>query len=243
MTKRKSRRSTASTAAAGAPAWLVTYGDLVTLLLTFFVLLLSMSEIKKDEELFRFMRSMREAFGYFQGDEALTIPDVHMPEELNLTSVLVVPVRPEKFTQTQDEGPRGRNTRVETIRPGQYYQAGGKIRFAELSAELSAEEIERIREYAGELRGYATQIQVRGHCSKRPVEGTPFADHFDLSGQRARAVAKVLIEEGIDPRRVMVVAAGTTQPITTDAYDSSERERNDFVELLQVDQTLDEFHP
>ena len=33
----------------GAPAWMVTYGDMVTLLLCFFVLLFSMSEIKKDK--------------------------------------------------------------------------------------------------------------------------------------------------------------------------------------------------
>ena len=39
----------------GAPEWLVTYGDAMTLLLCFFVIIVSMSEVKKDE---RFQRVM-----------------------------------------------------------------------------------------------------------------------------------------------------------------------------------------
>lgn len=227
----------------GAPEWLVTYGDMVTLLLTFFVLLLSMSEIRKDVQMAQFMQAMREAFGYVQRVQAFSLEQVTIPSDIDSARVLIVPVRPENVASTQDEGLRGKRTRVDTIRPGQYYQAGGKIQFAELSAELTETERQRVREFAAQIRGFSTQIQVRGHCSKRPVEGTAFADHFDLSGQRARVVAQELVAAGIDVRRLLVVAAGTSQPIATDAYDSTERERNDVVELLQVDQTFEEFQP
>ncbi|MFQ5807360.1 MAG: flagellar motor protein MotB, partial [Phycisphaerae bacterium] len=94
-----------------------------------------------------------------------------------------------------------------------------------------------------QLRGYTTLIEVRGHCNKRPVEGTAFADHLDLSFQRARAVAAELIRNGINPQRVLVVGAGTTQPITRSSSEPGERQRNDVVELLQVDQTVHEFQP
>ena len=33
----------------GAPAWIVTYGDCMTLLLCFFVILVSMSEMKQED--------------------------------------------------------------------------------------------------------------------------------------------------------------------------------------------------
>ena len=49
-------------APAGAPDWMVTYGDMVTLLLTFFVLLLAMSEIKQDQKMMDFMQAVKEAF-------------------------------------------------------------------------------------------------------------------------------------------------------------------------------------
>ncbi len=47
----------------GAPAWVVTYGDMMSLLLTFFIILVSMSELKQDHKFQRVMKSVRQAFG------------------------------------------------------------------------------------------------------------------------------------------------------------------------------------
>ena len=49
---------------AGVPDWMVTYGDLMTLLLCFFVIIVSLSEIKEDEKFQEVMDSIRSAFGY-----------------------------------------------------------------------------------------------------------------------------------------------------------------------------------
>ena len=49
-------------APAGAPQWMVTYGDMMTLLLCFFVIIVSMSEIKKDERFQEVIESIRSAF-------------------------------------------------------------------------------------------------------------------------------------------------------------------------------------
>ncbi|MHC4092412.1 MAG: flagellar motor protein MotB, partial [Planctomycetota bacterium] len=51
-------------ASAGAPAWMVTYGDMMTLLLCFFVLLVAMSEIKQEDKFLQVVESLRHAFGY-----------------------------------------------------------------------------------------------------------------------------------------------------------------------------------
>lgn len=230
-------------APAGAPAWMVTYGDMVTLLLTFFVLLVAMSEVKENERMMEFMQAVKEAFGYVGGERHLPTEEVEVPKNMDDMRVLVMAVYPEEFGYSSDEGPRGKRDRVDYIRPGDYYQPGARLHFHELSVELSDLAVAAIAEYAEQLRGHTTLIEVRGHCSKVPVDGTPFRDHMDLSLQRARAVADVLMENGIDPRRIHVVGAGTTQPITCVAYDTAERQRNDVVELLQIDQTIDEFQP
>jgi len=229
--------------ATGTPAWMVTYGDMVTLLLTFFVLLLAMSEVKRNQRLLDFMQAIREAFGYVGGARQLPTEDVQIPKNVNEMQMLVMAIHPELLGHTSDEGPQGKRDRVTNIRPGNHYQPGGRFHFPELSAELPEAEVARLTEYAEQLRGYTTLIEVRGHCSKRPVDGTPFADHMDLSIQRARAAAAVLIENGISGRRIHIVGAGTTQPVTRSASDASERQRNDVVELLQIDQTIDEFQP
>ena len=53
----------------GAPTWVVTFGDMMSLLLTFFILMFSMSELKMDRFLLA-SQSLREAVG---GTEAATI--------------------------------------------------------------------------------------------------------------------------------------------------------------------------
>lgn len=229
--------------AAGAPAWMVTYGDMVTLLLTFFVLLLAMSETEQTQKMMDFMQAVKEAFGYTGGARHLPTEEVLVPRNIDQMTVLVLPIHPENLGHTSDEGPLGKRERVTNIRPGNHYQPGGWFRFAELSAELNEAEVARIAEYAKQLRGYTTLIEVRGYCSKRPVDGTPFADHMDLSIQRARAAAAVLIENGINPQRIHIVGAGTTQPITRSSSDVGQRQRNDVVELIQIDHTMDEFQP
>jgi chemotaxis protein MotB len=227
----------------GAPAWMLTYGDMVTLLLTFFVLLVAMSEVKEEERLMEFMQAVREAFGYVGGDRHLPTEEVQVPRNMNEMQALVMAIYPEDLGYTSDEGAQGKRDRVTNIRPGNHYQPGGRFHFPELSAELSETEVARLAEYAQQLRGYTTLIEVRGHCSKRPVDGTYFLDHMDLSIQRARAAAAVLIDNGINPQRIHIVGAGTTQPVTRSSSDASERQRNDVVELLQIDQTIDEFQP
>lgn len=230
-------------AAEGAPAWMVTYGDMVTLLLTFFVLLLAMSEVKQDQKMLDFMQAVKEAFGYSGGARHLPTEEVLAPKNIDLMRVLVVPVHPENMGHTDDEGPQGKRERVTVIRPGNHYQPGARFQFPELSAELSHTEMTRLADYARQLRGYTTLIEVRGHCSKRPVDGTPFADHMDLAIRRARTVATSLIEHGVSAQRILVVGAGTTQPITRSSPDAGDRQRNDVVELLQIDQTMDQFQP
>jgi flagellar motor protein MotB len=93
------------------------------------------------------------------------------------------------------------------------------------------------------VRGLRTQIEVRGHCNPRPVDGTKFADHFDLSYQRARAIADGLIAHGVDADRILIVAASTHQPVTRRNYTATERQANDIVEVVQLPQRVEQFDP
>jgi chemotaxis protein MotB len=63
---------------AGAPAWMITYGDMMSLLLCFFIMLVAMSEIKAEEKFEQVMQSLREAFGYQGGMGA--VPTLEPPK-------------------------------------------------------------------------------------------------------------------------------------------------------------------
>lgn len=226
----------------GAPAWMVTYADMVTLLLTFFVLLLSMMELKKEQKLMEFMEAIKQAFGYRGGVRQMPLEPVMDPKNVNLTEMLVVPIYTQDFSKSNDEGVRGKREKVRPIRDAEMYAIGAPIRFDELKAELTPTEQAAVAGYAEQLRGYATQIVVRGHCSPRPVDGTEFADHTALAYARARAVRDVLVANGISQRRIVMHLAGPNEPLATQAYRDAERARNDIVEILQRHVAMQELY-
>ncbi|MEQ8837538.1 MAG: flagellar motor protein MotB, partial [Lacipirellulaceae bacterium] len=55
----------------GIPEWVVTFGDMMSLLLTFFIMLVSMSEIKEDEQYQAMVESIREQFGHDMSQASL----------------------------------------------------------------------------------------------------------------------------------------------------------------------------
>jgi chemotaxis protein MotB len=227
----------------GAPAWMVTYGDMVTLLLTFFVLLLAMSEVKKQEQFAEFMEAIRGAFGYVGGVRHVPTEEVNIPRNVPLSQMLVIPVHWEDFSKSPEPGIRGEQSQTRDNEPGHVFVVGGRLQFPSLSADLASDERARISQLARELRGLSTRLKVTGHCSRRPVDGTAFASHRDLAYQRACTVADALVAEGIDPQRIVVEVAGTNQPVARRAYTEPDRLQNDLVEVLQIDLHVDEPAP
>ena len=227
----------------GAPAWMVTYGDLVTLLLTFFVLLLAMSEVKKEEQFLEFMESVREAFGYVGGVQSVPMEQINIPKNIQLSQMLVIPINWEDFSKSPEAGVRGKQPRTRDNRPGDIFVVGGRIQFPSLSAKITEQEQAGIPPLAQELRGLNTMLKVIGHCSQRPTQGTEFADHFELAYRRACAVRDALVAEGIAQRRILIEVAGTNNLVTQQAYTEPDRLQNDLVEITQIDIRVDDQEP
>jgi len=59
----------------GVPEWVVTFGDMMSLLLCFFILLQMFSELKQDHEYQRVITAIKEAFGYAGGIGVMPIDD------------------------------------------------------------------------------------------------------------------------------------------------------------------------
>ena len=228
-------------AQAGAPLWMVTYGDMVTLLLAFFVMLLAMSEVKKDDTFLDFMQAIRDAFGYIGGAQQTPLDPVEIPRNVDLKQMLIIPIQWHDFAKSEDPGVVGEYAAVTNMRRPEIFDVGGKIHFLELDATLSDENRAKVAEFAGHVRGHMTQLRVSVHCSREPVEGTEFADHFELTHARAHAVMLALVEAGIDRGRIVILAAGPNEPITSRAYTDQERAQNDLVQVLQIDIRVDEF--
>jgi chemotaxis protein MotB len=224
------------------PLWLATYGDMVTNMLVFFVLLLSMSEIKQEQRFIEFMQAVQEAFGYIGGLEPLPIDPAKVVKNENREQI-IVPTEAKKPSPTDDPGIRGKQPTVRDIRPREYFTDGGPIHFPAVSADITADARGITREYAGKLRGRRTQIELRCHTSRLPVGETAFDSHEALAYARGKSVLDLLVEYGIDPDRIVIAVVGTKEPKVPNAYTPPQHHANDRVEVLQVNKNVDEYLP
>ena len=230
-------------ASAGAPEWMVTYGDTMTLLLCFFVILVSMSEIKQDQRFQDVMESLRKAFGGYRGAVG-AVPIENTPVNSLIIKLLELEVPPntDKLGDSDEEGIHGKKIRVTNVRDGIEVVVGGRITFDRFSATLMPEGRELLGRTAERLRGYNTKILVRGHATREPLpEDSIYTDARDLSFARAKATADELARNGVRRIRMMLVAVGDTEPLVRQAYDEDRRALNRRVEILVTEDLIEDY--
>lgn len=227
----------------GAPEWMVTYGDAMTLLLCFFVILVSMSELKKDQRFMDVMESIRQAFGGYQAGIGV-VPENAQPTNTLIKKLLQleIPEDTDKKGDADEEGIHGRKIRVTSVRDGIEVVVGGRITFERFSATLLPEARELIGKTAAKLAGYNTKILVRGHATKEPLPAdSMYEDARDLSYARAKAVADELAAHGVRRIRLTLVAVGDTEPLVRQAYTEKRRSMNRRVEIMVTEDLIEDY--
>ncbi|TVR51830.1 MAG: hypothetical protein EA421_14845 [Gemmatimonadales bacterium] len=235
----------------GAPAWTTTFGDLMSLLLTFFVLMYSMSELKVER--FALARaSLSDAFGGFAvlpptvpkgiiPDPDAPIPDtLASPLDLTLTEdesqiFAVVDAYLERIARRLQGfiDDNGLQETLSVIRTPE----GVRLRilsttlFPSGSATLNNDK-EWIVTVLGEITATLdVPAVVSGHTDNLPIQTSPFLSNWELSAARAAGVARELVANGHDPLGVRVEAFGENQPVATNDTDEG-RAQNRRVEIL-----------
>lgn len=222
----------------GAPAWMATFSDLATLLLTFFVLLLSFAEMDVVE--FREMLgSVREAFGVqFERAghvEALSTTVV----ELNDTeSVPWTPLNQRQVSAMQAIKRFIRQRKMDgemeagLSDKGVYVRLKDRLAFAVGDSEI-AEQAKPVFEAVHALmRAFPEGLTIEGHTDDVPIKSSRYPSNWHLSSARAIAVLNYLERIGPLPtRNVAVVGHADREPLVPN--DSPEnRARNRRVEFV-----------
>ena len=236
----------------GAPEWMMTYGDMMTLLLCFFVLIVSFSEIKTEERWQSVVEHLRIAFGNKGGGGKLDTRDdpsmsfVELAEEMSRT------VRREpKRSQTTDPGQDGPNREVTRVREGRMFTVGGRVMFEPGSAQLTPDAIDSLRSLLPKVRGLNTLVELRGHATIAEVSGgDPNAggaqasgDAWTLSYSRAKAVLDFMTgpEGGMAPDRFRLTANAEREPLIHRGLTPQERAPNRRVEVFMSESVIDDF--
>ena len=218
------RRKKQNEGGGGCPAWLATYGDMVTLVLCFFVLLYSMSTIdaKKFEEI---AESMQKAFNIQPGgpsavDRAAvfdggpmdnTGDSVHeVDSDQVYTSAQVLAL---VQTALQDEQDRNQVTVTVSDR-GVVISLSEQMLFDEGSARLRPEAMRVIYKIGGVLNRLPNEISIEGHTDSAIPERSIYIDNWGLSAARASRVTAYLNEQmGVSMRRLRAVGFGASAPL------------------------------
>lgn len=241
-----SRRARRSAPVQTEQRWLATYGDMVTLLMAFFVMLFAISSI--EQEKFDAFLSGLEQFGNpgsnpigadlaespidipvpppITAPPAPTDPSEPMPldpslEQLGqqLLDAVAAAGHPGTIAITEDE--RGLGVTIET----------DHVLFALGSAEVTPQGREIIAAIAPPLAGVANDLLLEGHADTTPLNRAGYTN-WNLSTDRAVAVVNVLVDHhGLVPRRLSATGYGEFRP--RDAGNGPEaKARNRRVELI-----------
>ncbi len=226
---------------AGIPEWVVTYGDMMSLLLCFFILLSAFSEIKKPREYQKVIDSIKESLGL---DGGLGMINTSRNPQNSMINHLVehakmageVPSR----SDVNEQAIAGRDQTVEAIREGGRWVLGGPVSFQAASVEISESSKKELRDLAEQIRGGDERLEIKGHAWGLEDKGEG-DDYRALSFKRASAVAEFLeTEGGIRGERLSIVAAGNSEPKKTDQLGGSQNRR---VEVIVTEVTLSQTHP
>lgn len=221
----------------GAPLWVITFADLATLLLTFFVLMLSFAnmDIIKFNEL---MGSVQESFGVtrlekgqHQAVSAGKMADVdsNIKESAaavareRLVNVIADSIIREGFKSaasitSTDEGVRVR------VKGRALFEPGG--------AELGKNSLNVLKELSNVVKSTKSMyVTVEGHTDNRPIRTKRFPSNWELFTLRASAVLEKMIAFGAPADRMSAAGYADTRPLFTNDLDET-RPLNRRVEFL-----------
>ena len=224
----------------GAPDWVVSYGDMMSLLLTFFILLAALSELKKEDEYKAIVEEVKASLGSKGGggrkknteDPALTL--VKRLEELRRRDY-----KEPNRAITVEEGVEGPKRQVTQIREGEMLVLGGRITFEPGSAELSKDVKTVLKQAAQQVRGWNNKIEIRGHAAPMELSANDiYPDVWSLGYARAKAVMEYMAQNerdlGIPVERFRVISCGDKEPVKTREYTRLANQSNRRAEIIVV---------
>lgn len=194
--------------------WLMTFGDLMSLLLVMFVFIVAFASF--EPERYSASQSPQPAPETTEPAPAPPVPAAEPPAEAELDPAFEL---------------LGNDVQV-SIQKGQInLQIPDSILFPAGAAELSADGVPVLDRIAELLKRSPYAISIEGHTDNIPIRTPRFPSNWELSASRAAAVLRYLIERGVEPTRMRAIGYADTRPIAPNDTPES-RAKNRRVTLV-----------
>jgi chemotaxis protein MotB len=226
-----------------APLWIISFADLVTLMLSFFVILAAgnngASKPANSEDLTDLAAAIRTAFRY--------LPPEHSNDPIDM-KILLNSLKNQRGkggagskgeADQRIDGAVGLDDRVTTIRTGSQTTMGGAILFDKDSAEIRPEAVPTLTQILGAMRGHTNVFVVKGHTS-RDEEYQLRGSGRDLAYERANAVVARLVSLGVSRETLRAQSCRDYEPRIERAYSEAAQASNRRVEVIATEELVSE---
>lgn len=230
----------------GAPEWLISFADMVMLMMGFFVILFALNNnptgrqpggtapdqsggaSKPNEDMLDFAIAVRQAFNN----------PVNMQSTDARDAPLIARLRQRAGQgDARDQGVEGKEQDVQSIRPSDYRALSGSVAFAEHSSEMLDSSKTSIAQIARRVRGLRLIVEVRGHVSSvEAARGPEIA--MRLSADRAQTVARALAAEGVAWWQLRLVVCADHDRVEAHPSNRAADKANARVEIILTDEVV-----
>ncbi len=209
--------------------WLVSYADMMTLLCGFFIMLFSMSTLKKPE----YDRVKTEVQAHFQGiDEKITTQAIPLVPQPQVSPSDQKPQEPpievvqEKIEKIVKEAQLEKEIEIRkdaigvsiVFQSAVFFDSGSAV-VREEGRQVLSKMIDGIHQE--ELSaGKNFKFVIEGHTDSRPVLSGEYASNWELSSARATQVLRQFLVRGFEPSAMLAVGYAGTRPEQPERDDS-----------------------
>jgi chemotaxis protein MotB len=181
--------------------WLISYADLMTLLLALFVVLYAASDKTRAKQIVEGLSSSVNTGGngILPASEAEKSDRDRFDEAMMSNAVLL---QKAKMRRTKDG-------LVISLNEAGFFAPG--------EAVIDAHADEVIATIVESVKSAPVKIRIEGHTDSTPISNARYPSNWELSTARAASVLMRLTERGIEPERLSAAGYGGFQPVADNA--------------------------
>lgn len=225
----------------GLPGWLATFADMMTLLLTFFVLLLSMSSLDQ-QKLKEALGSLKGALGVLHGGTKTEVNVRELIPSLEIVDISPRKLIDQKYTEMRLEILKEKlenKVKVDMNSEGILFHLDSSVLFGIGKAELGVDAMQVLHKVAEILKENNKNIRIEGHTDNVPIQTEQYPSNWELSTARAVNVLRYFVEnEEMDSRLFSAVGYGETRPVASNET-QEERKNNRRVTIVMIHPKLE----
>lgn len=218
---------------AGAPAWMATYSDMMTLLLCFFVLLFSFATL--DVQKFQAIaHSMSGSLGVLDSGITVNLEPLvtSFPSDSPVEEAEEFRIIYEQMSEYIKENNLEASITLRLDERGLLVTFLDDVLFDSGKADLKPKAREIINKVAEIIRRNNKNVRVEGHTDNVPINTFRFPSNWELSTTRAVNVVKYLIEEnGMEAKRMSASGYSDQHPVD-DNNTKEGRQKNRRVDMV-----------